>query len=80
VITVALTGATGFIGSILLKHRVDQGFQVKALYRPASNPRPTPSYSIELHDEHPDGYTWQEIASIATHLNGKSLTVFQSLG
>jgi nucleoside-diphosphate-sugar epimerase len=26
---------------------------------------------FELHDGHPGGYTWQQIASIATHLNGK---------
>ena len=26
---------------------------------------------FELHDGHPGGYTWQEIATIATHLNGK---------
>ena len=46
-ITVALTGATGFIGRVLLKHLVDQGFQVKALYRPSSNPQPTLLDSIE---------------------------------
>lgn len=46
-ITVALTGATGFIGRVLLKHLVDQGLQVKALYRPSSNPRPTLLDSIE---------------------------------
>jgi len=47
VITVALTGATGFIGRVLLRHLVAQGFQVKALYRPASNSSPTPTNSVQ---------------------------------
>ena len=47
-ITVALTGATGFIGRALLKHLVDQGFQVKALRRAGSHlPQPNPRESIE---------------------------------
>ena len=46
-ITVALTGATGFIGRVLLRHLVAQGFQVKALYRPASNSSPTPTNSVQ---------------------------------
>ena len=29
------------------------------------------SRCFELHDGHPDGYTWQQIATIAAHLNGK---------
>ena len=35
--TIALTGATGFIGQVLLKHLTNQGFYVKALYRPGSS-------------------------------------------
>jgi nucleoside-diphosphate-sugar epimerase len=46
VITVALTGATGFIGGVLLRHLTEQGFQVKALYRPASSSFPTPTNSV----------------------------------
>ena len=47
-ITVALTGATGFIGRALLKHLVDQGFQVKALRRTCSHPpQPNPRELIE---------------------------------
>lgn len=46
-ITVALTGATGFIGSVLLKHLVAQGFRVKALYRHGSIPNPNPTDSLE---------------------------------
>lgn len=38
--TVALTGATGFIGKTLLRQLAEQGFQVRALYRPASPPSP----------------------------------------
>lgn len=38
--TVAITGATGFIGSVLLHHLVEQGFQVRALYRSSSPPAP----------------------------------------
>lgn len=43
--TVALTGATGFIGKVLLSHLQGQGYQIKALYRPSSTapPLPTPS-------------------------------------
>jgi nucleoside-diphosphate-sugar epimerase len=46
VITVALTGATGFIGNVLLKHLVAQGYRVKALYRPSSGPPPNSLDSI----------------------------------
>ena len=46
--TIALTGATGFIGSVLLEHLTDQGFQVKALYRPRSSSLPKiPTQSVE---------------------------------
>jgi nucleoside-diphosphate-sugar epimerase len=31
---------------------------------------------FELHDGHPDGYTWQDIATIAAHLNGKKPRCF----
>lgn len=31
--TIALTGATGFVGRILIQHLLDEGFQVKALTR-----------------------------------------------
>jgi nucleoside-diphosphate-sugar epimerase len=45
VATIALTGATGFIGSVLLEHLTDQGFHVKALYRtgPSSPKKSTKS-------------------------------------
>ncbi len=46
-VTVALTGATGFIGSVLLKYLSNQGFRVKALYRPGPSPPPHPIDSIE---------------------------------
>jgi nucleoside-diphosphate-sugar epimerase len=46
VITVAVTGATGFIGSVLLKLLVDQGFQVRSLYRPASTSSPDRTDSV----------------------------------
>ena len=44
---VAITGATGFIGTVLLRHLVEQGDLVKALYRPASTPRSNQSDSIQ---------------------------------
>lgn len=44
--TVALTGATGFIGSVLLKHLAEQGFQIKALYRPSTTSSPNPAESV----------------------------------
>jgi nucleoside-diphosphate-sugar epimerase len=47
VVTVALTGATGFIGSVLLKHLTEQGFQVRALFRPSSSPPPNPIISVQ---------------------------------
>jgi len=47
VVTVALTGATGFIGGVLLKHLSDHGFRVKALYRPSSFSPPNPTNSVE---------------------------------
>lgn len=46
-LTVAITGATGFIGSVLLRHLVEQGFNVKALYRPASTPHPDQIDSVQ---------------------------------
>ena len=48
-ITVALTGATGFIGNVLLKHLVARGYRVKALYRPCSAPPPDSRDSIAWH-------------------------------
>ena len=45
--SIAITGATGFIGAVLLRHLVDQGFQVRALYRPASTPSPNQADSIQ---------------------------------
>jgi nucleoside-diphosphate-sugar epimerase len=47
VLTVAITGATGFIGTGLLKHLVAQGFHVRALYRPVSTPRPDHAESVQ---------------------------------
>ena len=44
---VAITGATGFIGTVLLRHLVEQGDLVKALYRPASTPRSNQTDSIQ---------------------------------
>ncbi len=44
---IALTGATGFIGRVLLKHLTDQGYCVKALYRQSSSPPPTAVNSVE---------------------------------
>ena len=44
--TVALTGATGFIGSTLLRHLLSQGLQVRALYRPSSTSAPHPLESV----------------------------------
>lgn len=46
-ITVALTGATGFIGNVLLRHLVDQGFQVRSLYRPSSVTPPLSSGPVQ---------------------------------
>ena len=43
---VAITGATGFIGSVLLRHLVAHGYLVKALYRPASTPHPKQAESV----------------------------------
>lgn len=45
-IRLAVTGATGFIGKILLERLAGQGFQIKALYRPASVPPPKPTDSV----------------------------------
>ena len=45
--TVALTGATGFIGRVLLRHLREQGFQVRALYRPSSPPPPNLADSVQ---------------------------------
>jgi nucleoside-diphosphate-sugar epimerase len=47
VITVAITGATGFIGSTLLRHLADQGFHLRALYRPASATPPGQTDSVQ---------------------------------
>jgi len=46
VTSVALTGATGFIGSVLLRDLREQGLQVKALYRPTSGPPPKTETSV----------------------------------
>lgn len=46
-ISLAITGATGFIGDVLLKHLASQGFQIRALYRPATTPSPTQTDSIQ---------------------------------
>ena len=35
-----------------------------------SSPAPE-TRCFELHDGHPDGYTWRQIVTMATHLNGK---------
>jgi nucleoside-diphosphate-sugar epimerase len=40
VTNVALTGATGFIGRVLLKHLSGRDIRIKALYRPSSSPPP----------------------------------------
>jgi nucleoside-diphosphate-sugar epimerase len=47
VITVALTGATGFIGGVLLQHLVAQGFLIKALHRPSSTAPNSPAVSVQ---------------------------------
>ena len=44
---VAITGATGFIGTVLLRHLVEQGYLVKALYRPSSTPHPEHTDSVQ---------------------------------
>lgn len=44
-VTVALTGATGFIGRTLLNHLSKQGFRVKALHRASSPCPPLPENS-----------------------------------
>ncbi len=44
---IALTGATGFIGQVFLRHLTDQGFCVKALYRPGSSFHPKAINSVE---------------------------------
>jgi nucleoside-diphosphate-sugar epimerase len=36
VVTVAITGGTGFIGSALIQHLSNEGFLIRALYRPSS--------------------------------------------
>ncbi|MDX2479016.1 MAG: NAD-dependent epimerase/dehydratase family protein [Desulfuromusa sp.] len=41
----ALTGATGFIGSVLLKYLTEQGYLIRALHRPCSSP-PKPIVSV----------------------------------
>ena len=46
-ITVALTGATGFIGHVLLKHLAGQGFRIRALYRPTSFSPPQKNDSVQ---------------------------------
>ena len=44
--TVALTGATGFIGTALIKQLQQAGWQVKALYRPKPGRSPISSQSL----------------------------------
>jgi nucleoside-diphosphate-sugar epimerase len=44
--TVALTGATGFIGTALIKQLLLAGWQVKALYRPKPGRSPVSSQSL----------------------------------
>lgn len=46
-LSIAITGATGFIGAVLLRHLVDQGFHVRALYRPTSTPSPNQTDSVQ---------------------------------
>jgi nucleoside-diphosphate-sugar epimerase len=45
--TLAVTGATGFIGSVLLKRLASQGFKLRALYRPSSTPSPEQTDSVQ---------------------------------
>ena len=45
--TIALTGATGFIGRVLLKYLTAQGYQIKALHRQSSSPPPKTVNSVE---------------------------------
>lgn len=45
--TIALTGATGFIGRVLLQHLTDQGYFVKALHRQGSSLPPKPVNSVK---------------------------------
>ncbi len=44
--TVALTGATGFIGTALIKQLQQAGWQVKALYRPKPGRSPISSHNL----------------------------------
>lgn len=44
---VALTGATGFIGTALLAHLTRAGWRVRALYRPRAGRVPAPSSGVE---------------------------------
>ena len=46
-LSIAITGATGFIGTVLLSHLVDQGFHVRALYRPASTHPPDQTDAVQ---------------------------------
>ncbi|WP_306478388.1 NAD(P)-dependent oxidoreductase [Methyloversatilis sp.] len=64
--TVALTGATGFIGGVLLRHLVAQGVQVRALSRQRSEPA--------------DGVTWiagslEDEASLARLVTGADAVI-----
>jgi nucleoside-diphosphate-sugar epimerase len=64
--TVALTGATGFIGGVLLRHLLAQGIQVRALSRQRSEPA--------------DGVTWipgslEDDASLARLVTGADAVV-----
>ena len=45
--TIALTGATGFIGRVILNHLLNRGFSVRALYRPDSSSAPKITNSVE---------------------------------
>jgi 2-alkyl-3-oxoalkanoate reductase len=42
-----LTGATGFIGAVLLSHLRDAGWQVRALYRPRPGRKPAAAPGVE---------------------------------
>lgn len=69
-----VTGASGFIGSALLRHLVREGFEVAYLVRPGSRP---PSDPVVARSARRIEITHFEAAEVATALNGSPMgTVF----